>query len=221
MSGVERFIRKFRRAVRNRISFMQGALYALTHLRDWAERTKANVEDIQKQYEQIVGGEGQNILYVVIGAALTSWAKMEETLVIICSMLLRTTSEKTGLVLFSIINFQVWLNLIDDLFAVDDRYGQFKPKWNKLASRLRGIKDDRDRVAHHAVDQSSPEDILGNSVLRPSTMDMRQKTRKYKPMDHDDIIHFTKTVNVISSELLELATQMNAVREALLKKSSE
>jgi hypothetical protein len=49
----------------------------------------------------------QNLMFNAIGAALSGWAQMEGALVGVLSLLLRTPSQKAGLILYSVINFNV------------------------------------------------------------------------------------------------------------------
>jgi hypothetical protein len=53
--------------------------------------------------------------------------------------------------MYSIINFNVWLSIIDELLLLDTRYSKTKSKWNGISSKLRGLKDTRDRLAHHTA----------------------------------------------------------------------
>jgi hypothetical protein len=76
-------------------------------------------------------------LYTSVGQALSAWAAMEQTLVAIAALLLRTSVPKAGIMMYSILNFQVWLNVIGDLFSQDEIYATLKPKWNKIYEKLR------------------------------------------------------------------------------------
>ena len=58
----------------------------------------------------------ERVLFTFIGMSLTSWARMEEVMVVLVRLLLRTDRARAGLIMYSIINFNVWLTLIDDLF---------------------------------------------------------------------------------------------------------
>jgi hypothetical protein len=196
-----RTIRKSRRWVRNRIWFFQGFFYTLTHWAESAKIANASAAEMQEQVKDLIEGSDNRILFLYVGSALTAWAKMEEPLILIFGMLLGTTLEKAGLILYSIINFNVWISLIDELFIVDDLYPHLKPKWNKLSARLRRIKDDRDRLAHHLVDQESKSINFGDATLRPSNMDIRQKSLKFKPMNKDDVLDFTSIVSKLTRDL--------------------
>jgi hypothetical protein len=223
MFDFDRMLRKFRRAVRARFWVSVGALNALAHLHDWAEYQKAQAAEIDAEIKGLFEGTDDRKLYLVIGSALTAWASMEESLVLILSFLLRTESEKAGLILYSTINFSVWLSIIDELFAIDSVHSSLKPRWNKLAERLRRLKDSRDRIAHHAVHKKdSDASIFEETTLRPSAFDLRQKSLKYKPMSNDDILDFTAKVVNVARGLLSVAHDMaDQQRGALPDKSSE
>jgi hypothetical protein len=60
--------------------------------------------------------------YMAVGQGISHWSHMEERLVQVAAKLLRTSPSKAGLVMFSIINFNVWLQLIDNLFVIDGTY---------------------------------------------------------------------------------------------------
>jgi hypothetical protein len=53
--------------------------------------------------------------YATIGRGITAWSQMEGSLVHIASYLLDSPSEKVGLVLYSVSNFHIWLQIIDEL----------------------------------------------------------------------------------------------------------
>jgi hypothetical protein len=96
-------------------------------------------------------GNNWALLNYATGHAITGWALMEEKLVLIASMLLKTTPEKAGLVFFSIINFQSWITIITELWELDQEFTPLQRRWNKLSERLRSEKDNRDRLAHHYI----------------------------------------------------------------------
>jgi hypothetical protein len=214
-----RAIRKFRKAVRVRQAFLRGVLDALIHLRDWAEHQKTRAAELEQKSKELFEGADDRALYLVVGTALTSWATMEESMVIIFSMLVRTETEKAGLILYSIINFSVWINIIDELFSIDDLYSPLKPRWSKLVGRLRPLKDDRDRIAHHAVSQKEEgAPTFAETTLRPSGFDIRRKSLKHKPMADHDILAFATKVNTLAKDLLDLASTMT--KQSSLEKSA-
>jgi len=53
--------------------------------------------------------EHRRLFFAAIGQGITAWSGMEETLVRIAAKLLRTSEVKAGLVMYSIMNFHVWL----------------------------------------------------------------------------------------------------------------
>ena len=63
--------------------------------------------------------ELRRMFYTGVGQGISHWAHMEERLVEIAVILLGTTNRKAGLVFYSIINFHTWLNIIDELFSLD------------------------------------------------------------------------------------------------------
>ena len=166
----------------------------------------------------------RQLLYSHVGQALCVWSAMEDTLVAIASMLLRTDVTKSGLVMYSIINFSVWLNLIDELFPLEPAYMPLKPRWNKLNERLRALKDTRDRLAHHIAhtrdDIDFPED---STSLRPGRYDTRRKSQKYQPLTRKQIEAFTGAVAEVNEDLGALITAMAALveRGTSPQKSSE
>jgi hypothetical protein len=209
MFDFDRIVRKFGKAVRARLAFLRGALDALIHLRDWVEHQKTKAAEYEEQTKELFEGADDRALYLVVGTALTSWATMEESMVVILSMLLRTETEKAGLILYSIINFSVWISIIDELFAIDDLYSPLKPRWNKLVERLRRLKDDRDRIAHHAVrKREANASIFAETTLRASDFDIRKKSLKHKPMANDDIMAFASKINELAKDLLSLGGLM-------------
>ena len=91
----------------------------------------------------------------LLGRALTAWAKMEESLVVIVMHLLRVHPEKAGLLMYSIINFNTWLFIINDLFEMDKTLGHFRSKFGKISERIRRVKDRRDQIAHYSIRMDS------------------------------------------------------------------
>jgi hypothetical protein len=54
---------------------------------------------------------------------------METRLVQIAARLLKTSEVKAGLVMYSIINLHVWLQIIDELFVLDGTYPKSQKMW--------------------------------------------------------------------------------------------
>jgi hypothetical protein len=156
---------------------------------------------------------------------------MEEMLVGIAGLLLgRAELSKVGIIMYSIVNFNTWLSIIGDLFAQDTVYITLLPKWNKLSSRLRGLKETRDRLAHHTIyygDNAST--IPSDTSLRPGRFDFRKNARKYQPPDFSQISIFKLSLDQIHNELtMLLKTMTDLLNTDLLnrentsqKKSSE
>lgn len=157
-------------------------------------------------------------LFTNVGLALSQWAGMEDLLVAIASLLLRThEGTKVGTILYSITNFYTWLAIIGELFSQELRYIALKPRWNKLAERLRELNDTRVRLAHHAIyfgDKATT--IAGDTSLKPGRFDIRPKSQKHRfdPLDHDQISKFIDSVDKIVQELTALLTTMTATGAA-------
>ena len=109
-------------------------------------------------------------LFMNVGLALSQSTEMEELLIGIVCLLLRThEANKVGTVMYSIISFPVWLSIIDELFLLEPLYSTLKPRWNKINKRLRGMKKTRDRLAHHTLYYGDEATTLaGGTQLRPS-----------------------------------------------------
>ena len=160
----------YRRALDAQIKIINRSL-----ARYFAEGATASVEyvttvkDVKMRYRQW--------LFTFVGQALSAWALMEELIVAIASLLLKTEINKSGVVMYSIINFSVWLTLIDELFPLEPVYMPLKPKWNKISKRLRSLKDIRDRLAHHVISTKDDAELIeDNASLMPSRFDFRQKS---------------------------------------------
>src|ERR1700692_3471538 len=122
----------------------------------------------------------QEALFTAVGRALSLTSHTDENLVAITGMLLRTKFQMAGVVMYSIINFHVRLNIIDELFSISPHYGSLKPKWNNINEKLRAMQDTRDRLAHHTLYSSVTNDSV---ALNPGRLDTRRKSQKYKPLD--------------------------------------
>jgi hypothetical protein len=155
--------------------------------------------------------QDQYAVFTSVGQALSIWARMEEMLVAIAGLLLDTRFTKAGAVLYSIINFNVWLSLIDELFVLEPNYNAHKPRWNKISERLRGLKDTRDRLAHHTAYFRD----IGGTALRPGRLDTRRKSLKYQPLDFEQISTFIISVSDALQDLAELLNAMTGVLNAM------
>jgi hypothetical protein len=158
-----------------------------------------------------------------VGFAHSSWAGIEELLVAIASLLLRThEAAKVGTIMYSIVSFPVWLGIIDELFSQEPLYSTLKPKWNKINGRLRGLKDTRDRLAHHTI-YHGERVSAGGPALTPARFDVRQKSQKYQPLDYDQTSRFIDSIGDIINDLRALLEAMTALltRETSQQKSPE
>jgi hypothetical protein len=179
-------------------------------------------------HDQAQGEEWKSVhrraLFTNVGLALSQWAGMEDLLVGIACLLLRThESAKIGIVLYSIVNFNTWLSIIGELFSQEPLYAPLKPRWNKLSERLRALKDTRDRLAHHTIyDGPRAKTYEGDTALRPGTFDSRTKSQKYQPLDYDQISAFIESVNNVVGDLTALLNSMTEMlqSETLRQKSS-
>ncbi|MEH2471912.1 hypothetical protein V1281_006900 [Nitrobacteraceae bacterium AZCC 2161] len=139
-----------------------------------------------------------------VGIALTQWMSTEQQLAIIFSILLRTTPERAGVILYSITNFNVWLSIIDELFSSDKDLEVLKKRWNKFNERMRSLKDTRDRLAHHTAvssDHDHAARLFEITVLRPSPFDTRKKSLKYQPLTFMQVNEFIDTVATLNLDL--------------------
>jgi hypothetical protein len=60
--------------------------------------------------------------YIAVGQGISHWSQMEGRLVQVVARLLRTSETKAGLVMYSIINLHIWIQIIDELFSLDGSY---------------------------------------------------------------------------------------------------
>jgi hypothetical protein len=157
------------------------------------------------------------------GSALTTWAIMEERLVLIASLLLRTSPRKGGLIFYSIINFQVWIAIITELFGLEnDYFSDFQRRWNKLYERLRAEKDSRDQLAHHAVLSADISDNpLQKTIKKASRLDFRSKSRSLTPMSLEQVVDFADRIGAISDDLLKLLDDMLDHHQRLTHSASQ
>ena len=124
--------------------------------------------------------------------------------------------------MYSIVSFPVWLGIIDELFSQEPLYSTLKPKWNKINGRLRGLKDTRDRLAHHTI-YHGERVSAGGPALTPARFDVRQKSQKYQPLDYDQTSRFIDSIGDIMNDLRALLEAMTALltRETSQQKSPE
>jgi hypothetical protein len=132
---------------------------------------------VHQKYNQEMKEEFENGLFTSVGKALSAWAGLEQCLVSATAGLLFTTEKKAGIVMYSIVNFGAWLGIVGELFVEDELFAHLKPKWDKLSSRLRALKDMRDRIAHHSVfSANTPAAIAKFTALKPSPFDSRSSS---------------------------------------------
>lgn len=195
---------KLRRTIRHYLAFTKGMWSMLTAIPRGLEGFQTRLVETQNRLDdhlkQLDKGE-QTLLYQTVGNAITSWAKLEEAVVTIFALLLRNDSRTAGLILYSIINFNTWLSIIHDLFEMDEALTPFQHRWNKLAERMRKIKDQRDQIAHHALDTKT-------TALKASRFDVRRKSVLQRPMGAMEAVEFTQAVTAITESVLELADEM-------------
>jgi hypothetical protein len=166
-------------------------------------------------------------LFTSVGLALSQWAGMEDSLVAIASLLLRThEANKVGIILYSIINSKTWLEIIGALFSQEPLYISLKPRWNKISDRIIKLNDTRVRLAHHTIYYGDKATTLaGDTSLKPGQFDIRPKSQTHRldPLDYDQISKFTDSVDEIIKDLTALVSSMTALltQETSQRKSSE
>jgi hypothetical protein len=88
-----------------------------------------------------------------------------------------------------------------------------------LRRTLRSIRETRDRLAHHTIyygDKATT--IAGDTSLRPSQFDHRQKAQKYQPLDFKQISDFIDSADKIIADLRGL---LNAMTDLLKNETSQ
>jgi hypothetical protein len=188
---------------------------------------KARAAELEAEVQEIAEKSKKHqewTLYTAIGQTLCQWATMEEMLVGIASLLLRTGEfSKVGTIMYSIVNFNTWLGIIEDLFLQEPRYVTLTPKWTKLSDRIRGLKTTRDRLAHHTIYRGDKVGtISGDTSLRPGRFDLRKSAQKHQPLDYDQIHEFSRSLDVIHNDITKLLEAMTDLlnRETSQQKSS-
>ena len=137
---------------------------------------------------------------------------METRLVQVVAKLLRAPQERVGLVMYSIININIWLQIIEDLFVVDGTYPRSLRLWRKISESIRKENAIRVRLAHQSMSQERIEqegELYGvQAFLRPARLDTRIQSQKYKPLPMMEILDFVHRVNAIHDRLIELLAVM-------------
>jgi hypothetical protein len=186
-------------------------------LRKLPPMSKREEEFLKQRWRRQIKPKSEALLdqaknfYIVVGQGISHWSRMEESLVLVVAKLLRSSEVKTGMLMYSIINFNVWLQIIDDLFVLDGTYPNSQKKWRQIQKALRAEKDTRDALAHHAMVQI--EEVHGDTTgvqayLRPSRRDARNKSKKTKPLTLVQILDFTGRVNDVHEQIILLLKQM-------------
>jgi hypothetical protein len=162
-------------------------------------------EDDIKRFEE-AKNRAQKHFYYLIGASITAWSSMEGYLVYVPTMLLGTTPQKAGVVLYSSSNFYSWLSIIRDLFNIDPSYQPLRSDWNKVEEKLKSLNDVRVRLAHHAVVESGI--TVGDTVaadtmdffpsLQANKLDLRFKTQKQGALQVAELAKFTQDVGLVA-----------------------
>lgn len=155
-------------------------------------------------------------IFSAVGHALSMWARMEEGLVAIAGALLRTPFDKAGIIMYSMINFNVWLSIIDELFSIDPLLKKLKPKWNQVSVDLRAIKDIRDRLAHDTIYDREFDKVDSEKALRPGRLDLRSKSRSHKPMSVDQIWEFYHSVARVGDRITALLNEITLLMDEQL-----
>jgi hypothetical protein len=185
-------------------------------------------EDDLKEFEEITK-EAERSLYYSIGRAITAWAKTEGMLVIIAAMLLETTTKKAGLVLYSILNINQWLAIIDELFVLDERYTPLRSDWLDIAKHMRKLNDTRVRLAHHSVVRGKGIEVLiedGDVMdtlpsLKPSEYDVRSKSRSYPPLTITELGEFAQELSSVTDKIVSLLDCMYPIHGEQQKRLSD
>src|SRR4051812_32027345 len=87
----------------------------------------------------------------VVGHGISVWARMEVALIAIAAILLGTSQEKAGTVLYSINNFHAWAAILLDLMEDDPHWKPYRSQLTPILETLKGLNDTRVRLAHHYV----------------------------------------------------------------------
>lgn len=198
----------------------------LTRSTEWLDdkALTAKLEESLQETAPKLKDQHRNALYTSVGQALSHWASMEDLLVTIACLLLRTAEvKKIGIIMYSIINFNTWLGIIGELFLQEPLYSPLTTKWNKIMDRLRGLNKTRNRLAHHTIHYGDKVASSGDAFLKPGQFDTRQETQQYQPLDIDQIFKFTDSVAKVRDDLSTLLKAMTALlaQETSQQKSSE
>jgi hypothetical protein len=153
--------------------------------------------------------EERQQFYGSVGQAISFWASLESKLIEVAAILLGTTEHKTGVMLYSVMSFHAWLNIIEELFALESLFGEHKAAWASASANLRQLNDIRVRVAHHTVwdHGSTPE-----PALRPARHDARAKSKKHEPLGRKAIQDFSQDVLAVEKKFNVLILAMRTTQ---------
>lgn len=150
--------------------------------------------------------------YASVGQGISIWSSMEGRLVEIAAHLLGTSNRKAGLVLYSIMSFFTWLQIIDELFILETRYSAHRSAWGVISDKLRSLNDIRVRLAHHTV-WDIPYDANQDAMaLRPGRYDSRSKSKKHAPLTDPEIAGFTSQIFDIDGDLKRLVEDIEITK---------
>jgi hypothetical protein len=176
-------------------------------------------EEDRAEFERLMR-QTENDAYKFIGACITSWSRLEGTLVWVAAMLLDTDREKAGLVFYSINNFHSWLAIIEELFALDSRYTPLRSDWIRISNRLKKLNDVRVSLAHHALEPRKGIEHLAAidddftslfPTLRPNRFDTRTRSRKHTPVGMDELMTFMTDVTDLREKTGHLVEKMGPI----------
>jgi hypothetical protein len=178
--------------------------------------SEADIKEFQQLQEELA-----DVSYIAIGRGISAWAQTEGHLVVIAALLLDTTTEKAGLVLYSINNFYTWLSIIGELFVMDPRAQALRPDWLDIAKRLKKLNDTRVRLAHHEVAPAKTVfDLLAVGIedvdaflptLKPNRFDSRGKSRKHAPLQVDQLSGFIGDLAPVTEKIGDLLKKMGPI----------
>jgi hypothetical protein len=170
---------------------------------DTPEDPVARLERLKKEYQELYGvtWEEQQEFYALMGQGISFWSAMETHLVRISARLLGTTSQRAGVLMYSITSPWTWLQIIDDLFLLTPEYSSQRAAYNKQAAAIRKLIDTRNRLAHHTTIDGLKKTSV--KLLRPE-LDMRSKSLAQQPLSIEEIRKFISAVNEISNRLGEI-----------------
>ena len=146
----------------------------------------------------------QSDFYRSVGQAISLWASMETNLVRIAAVLLDSSEEKAGVVLYSIISIRTRLDIINGLFQMETDFERQREAWASEREELESLNKTRVRLAHHTV----WHDAHPLKALLPARLASRTKSQKYKRLTKSEIDAFSQNV-------LEADKRLDALWEAM------